>query len=333
MHIIDLSKYNLRTDLIIENDIKNVESNHYSYNDIIVDDFVLKKNNNFNKKEGKYITISFNDVTDIDNYHKVLSVFQQELNKILDYLKIKKKASCLIIGLGNRKVVSDALGSKVLENIIVTRHLYLLGDVDKRYRNISILEPNVLGITGIDSFEIIKNVVNEIKPNFIIAIDSLCARGIERLNKTIQITSSGITPGSGVGNSRMELSSSTLKVPVIAIGIPTVVESMVIVSDTIKYLLKKIGYMKANINNAKDKLKPINKINYLNHNHKLTDEEKKDILGYIGQLNENDLKCLIWEVLSPINANMIVTSKEIDFLIDKLGKLLSEGINHSLHDI
>jgi len=212
--------------------------------------------------------------------------------------------------------------------------MYLLGDVDTKYRNISILEPNVIGVTGVDSFEIIKSVVSEIKPNFIIAIDSLCAASIERLNKTIQITSSGITPGSGIGNNRMELSMETLNVPVIAIGVPTVVEASVIVSDTINYLLKKISYMKENINNNKDKLKPINKINYLNKTlNDLNNDEKKEVLGYIGLLNEEDLRSLIWEVLSPINANMIVTTKEIDFLIEKLGKLLSEGINKTLHNI
>jgi spore protease len=251
---------------------------------------------------------------------------------MLSYCKVKDNDTCLIIGIGNSKIISDALGSKTIENIIVTRHMYLINNVDnKRYRNVSVLEPNVLGVTGIDSFEIIKNVVKEIKPNFVIAIDSLCARTIERLNCTIQITSTGITPGSGIGNSKEELSFSTLNVPVIAIGVPTVVEASVIVADTINYLLKKIGYMKENVNNLKDKLKPVHKINYLNSISELSPEEKREVLGYIGMLSDDDLKTLIWEVLSPINANMIVTTKEIDFIIEKLGKLISEGINKTLH--
>ena len=89
--------------------------------------------------------------------------------------------------------------------------------------------------------------------------------------------------------------------------------------------------MKANIKNNKDKLKPINKINYLNNEVELNDKEKKELLGYIGLLNDNDLKKLVWEVLSPINANMIVTTKEVDFIIEKLGKLISTGINDVLH--
>ena len=152
---------------------------------------------------------------------------------MLEYLHIKKDDTCLIIGLGNRNIISDALGSYTLKNIIVTRHLYLINDYDKDYRNVSILEPSVLGVTGIDSFEIINNVIKDIKPDFIICIDSLCANNIERLNKTIQITSSGITPGSGIGNNRKEISQDTLGIPVIAIGVPTVLYSSVIVNDTI----------------------------------------------------------------------------------------------------
>lgn len=332
MHEINLSNYNLRTDLIIEQDIKNINSNKYVYDDITVEDIIINKNNKLNKKTGKYITISFRDITDIDNYNNVLNIFQKELIKVLNYIKIKDNDSCLIIGIGNRKIISDALGSKTIENIIVTRHLYLLNEVDKQYRNISILEPNVIGVTGVDSFEIIKNVVNEIKPDLIIAIDALCAADIRRLNKTIQITTTGITPGSGIGNMRCELSKDTLGVDVLAIGVPTVVDSAVIVSDTLNYLLKKVSYLKNN-DRITDKLKPLNKINYFDNEYKLDNLEKKEILGYIGLLDNEELKKIVWEILSPIESNMIVTVKEIDFIIDKLSKLLSQGLNNVLHHI
>jgi len=331
MHEIDLSSFDLRTDLIIENNIDNVKNNHYIDDDIEISDIYLSENNSLNKKEGKYISITFDDITDSNNYQKVMGVFIKEFLKILKYCKIKSKDKCLIIGLGNNKIISDALGSKTLEHIIVTRHLYLLNNVDEKYRNVAILEPKVMGITGIDSFEIIKNVVSEIKPDFIIAIDSLCAINIKRLNKVIQISSSGITPGSGIGNTRTELSIDTLGVPVIAVGVPTVVDSTVIVSNAINYLMKKVSYLKKNINNNKDKLKPIDSINYLVNDNELNDIEKKELLGYIGLLKENDLEQLIWEVLSPIDANLIVTPKEIDFLIEKMGNLIGEGLNKSLH--
>lgn len=332
MHEIDLAKYDLRTDLIIEEDIHNIKKNSYDKNNIHVDDIILKSNNKLKRKKGKYVTITYQDLTDSDNFDDVFAILKDELHKMLSYCKIKENDTCLIIGLGNRKIISDSLGSKTIEEIIVTRHMYLLGDVDQRYRNISILEPNVIGVTGIDSFEIISNVVKDIKPDFIICIDSLCAMNIERLNKTIQITSSGITPGSGIGNNKKELSFDTLNVPTIAIGIPTVVNTSVIVSDTINYLLKRISYLKNNYSN-KDKLKPINKINYLNNIKELTDKEKKEVLGYIGLLDSENLKNLIWEVLSPINADMIVTTKEIDFIMEKNSKLISNALNKVLHNI
>lgn len=332
MHEIDLSQYDLRTDLIIEEDIDDIRNNSYDKNDIHVDDIILRDNNKLKRKKGKYVTITYSDLTDSNNFINLLEILIKELSKVLEYCKIKDTDKCLIIGLGNRKIISDSLGSKTIEEVIVTRHLYILGDVDKRYRNVAILEPNVIGITGIDSYEIIKNVVKEIKPDFIICIDSLCAMNIERLNKTIQITSSGITPGSGIGNNKKELSSYTLGVPTIAIGIPSVVSSSTIVFDTINYLLKKIGYLKNN-NNCKDKLKPANKIDYLNNKKELTDEEKKEVLGYIGLLTDNNLRTLIWEVLSPINADMIVTTKDIDFIMDKNAKLLGKALNQVLHNI
>ena len=333
MHEIDLSQYDFRTDLVIEENLANIKNKSYCKKGIKVDDFILKEDNSLKRKKGKYVTISFDDITDTNNFKDVLKIFKSEFRKMLTYCHIKKDASCLIIGLGNREIISDALGSKVLENITVTRHMYLLGDVDKRYRNIAILEPNVMGVTGIDSYEIIKNVVMEIKPDFILCIDSLCAMNLKRLTKTIQITSSGITPGSGVGNNRHELSLDTLKVPTIAIGVPTVVDVAVIVSDTINYLLKKISYLKENINNPLDKLKPLNKINYLNNDKELTKEERQKVLGYIGLLDDNSLKSLVWEVLSPLNNNMIVTTKEIDFITYRLAELISEGLNKTLNNL
>lgn len=333
MHSVDLSKYNLRTDLLIEKIDDTIKNNHYEIEKIIVDDITLEKDNLLNKKEGRYITISYNDVTDRDNYKKVLDILNKCFCEILTDTKIKKDDKCLIIGLGNRDIISDALGYRTIRNITVTRPLYLLNDYDKRYRNVSILEPNVIGVTGIESIDIITGVIEKIKPDFIIAIDSLCASSIDRLNKTIQITNAGIAPGSGIGNNKKELSYETLNVPVIAIGVPTVVDSGVIVSDTINYLMKKISYLKNNLNNNLDKLKPINKVNYLKEDQELNDNEKQEILGLIGLLDSNDIKKLVWEVLSPLNANMIVTTKEIDFIIEKLSLLISDCLNNTLHSL
>lgn len=330
MHVVDLGKYDLRSDLIIENNSKDYVKESYIEKDIKVDYIKLEKNNILNKKQGDYITISFQDITDINNFQMVLKVLEKELLRIFSLSNIKKEAKCLIIGLGNSKSTPDSLGYETVKNIIVTRHLYELGEVDKKYRNVSVLEPNVIGNTGIESRDVIMGVIKETTPDFIIAIDSLSASNIERIQKTIQITNTGIQPGSGIGNNRGELSIDTIKIPVIAIGVPTVVSSAVIVHDTINYLIKKVSYHKKNF--LKDKLTPSYNINYLKASEDLTIEEKKELLGLVGGLNEDEIKELIYEVLNPIGYNLIVSTKEIDFIIEKLGKLLGDGLNEVLHE-
>lgn len=330
MHVVDLGKYDLRSDLIIENNSKDYVKESYVEKDIKVDYIKLEKNNILNKKQGDYITISFQDITDINNFQMVLKVLEKELLRIFSLSNIKKEAKCLIIGLGNSKSTPDSLGYETVKNIIVTRHLYELGEVDKKYRNVSVLEPNVIGNTGIESRDVIMGVIKETMPDFIIAIDSLSASNIERIQKTIQITNTGIQPGSGIGNNRGELSIDTIKIPVIAIGVPTVVSSAVIVHDTINYLIKKVSYHKKNF--LKDKLTPSYNINYLKASEDLTIEEKKELLGLVGGLNEDEIKELIYEVLNPIGYNLIVSTKEIDFIIEKLGKLLGDGLNAVLHE-
>ena len=330
MHEIDLSKYNIRSDLIIENNFKKYLQESYMENNIQVDYVKLNKNNILNKTEGDYITISFEDITDKTNFSNVLNILIKELKRILKLTNIKPDDKVLIVGLGNNKSTPDSLGYEVLKNITVTRHLFILDKVEG-YRNISILEPNVFGNTGIESQDIIMGAVKETKPDFIIAIDSLAAFSIDRMQRTIQITNTGISPGSGIGNNRGEISKNILKIPVIAIGVPTVVSSIVIVNDTLKFLTKKISYHKKN--HQKDKLVINSTLNYLNEKDDLSKEEKKDLLGIIGTLDESTLKDLIYEVLNPIGYNLIVTTKEIDYLVEKFGKLISEALNISLNDL
>lgn len=327
MHSIDLKKYDLRSDLIIEDNI-NHEKKSYKEKNIEVD-YIHLDRKKFNKNIGDYITISFNDITDEVNFENVLNILDKEIIKILRLSKIKKSDKCLIIGLGNNKSTPDSLGYEVLKNIKVTRYLEELNLLDKEYRSVSILEPNVIGNTGIDSFEIIESVIKKIKPDFIIAIDSLAAININRIEKTIQITNSGIYPGSGIGNNRGELSKKTLNIPVIAIGIPTVVSCAVIVNDTINYLTKKISYQKNNY--SKDKLTSIDNLNYLKKESDLSNKEREQLLGIIGTLSDNEIKRLVYEVLNPIGYNLIVSTKEIDFTIEKFGKLIGNSLNNCLH--
>lgn len=334
-HSVDLSKYQIRTDLAIESikDIKNISNEKIEENikitNVVVDDKVSEL---INKKKGNYITIEFDDVTDSSNYEKVKKVFVRELNNLLNLLKIDKKASCLIIGLGNSKSTPDSLGPLTINNIIVTNHLFELDELSSEYRRVSVLVPGVMGQTGLETSDVISSIVNKFKPDFIILIDALASQSVERVNKTIQMTDTGIHPGSGIGNSRKEISYETLNIPCIAIGVPTVVDAITIVSDTINYMHKHYTYSKLNINNPLNKLMAYSP-NYLKEKIELNKKDKEALLGIVGTLEENEIKQLLFEVLSPIGYNMMVTPKEVDFLIEKLSSLIGNGINETLHNI
>ena len=194
----------------------------------------------------------------------------------------------------------------------------------------SAINPGVMGTTGIETSDIIASIIDKIKPDFVIVIDALASQSIERVNKTIQMTDTGIHPGSGVGNSRKEISKEVLGIPVIAIGVPTTVDAVTIVSDTINYMYKHFSYTKENINNPSNKLM-ISSPNYLKKNIRINKKDKSKLLGMIGNLDEQETRQLIYEVLSPVGYNLMVTPKEIDFLIDKLSYIIGEGINKSLH--
>ena len=335
-HEIDLKNYQIRTDLVletIENNNSNIETKTSEHDNIKVTKVIVDSGTStlINKKEGNYITIEFEDVTDSQNSNNVEEVFISELKELLKELSIKEDAPVLIIGLGNEKSTPDSLGPKVIEKVLVTRHLFLIGEsTSDGIRCTAALNPGVMASTGIETSDIVKAVVEGIKPSLVIVMDALAASSISRINKSIQITDTGIHPGSGVGNRRKEISIDTLGVPTIGIGVPTVVESSTIVYDTINYLFKHISYIKENQN--KNKL-ILTRNNYLEKikDKKLTTEEQKSILGLIGELSDIEKKNLINEVLNSINYNFIVTPKEIDFQIDCLAELLANGINKVLH--
>ncbi len=335
-HNIDLTNYKIRTDLAIEaidnQKIKGIVSKEINEDGIKITEVMVNEEASqiINKKKGHYITIEFSDVTDYENSKKIEKKFSRELSKLINKLNISKEASCLIVGLGNSKSTPDSLGPLVINNVLVTNHLFELGEVTDGYRKVSVLVPGVMGQTGLETSEIIKSIVDKFKPDFLIAIDALASQSIERVNKTIQMTDTGIHPGSGIGNSRKEISYETLNIPCIAIGVPTVVDAITIVSDTINYMHKHYTYSKLNINN------PINKLmayspNYLKEKITLNKKDKEALLGIVGTLEDNEIKQLLFEVLTPIGFNLMVTPKEVDFLIEKLSLIIGNGINKSLH--
>ena len=330
----DLSKYQIRTDLAIDyikdkEELKGLKHKKEIINGITVTNVELEQDNILDKKKGKYITLEFEDVTDSENEKKIIDVLTIILKKMLS---LKKESFGLIVGLGNDKSTPDSLGPLVINEIIVTNHLYLLNNLSNSYKRVAAINPGVMGETGIETSDIIESVVKKIKPDYLIVIDSLASKSIERLNKTIQITDTGIHPGSGIGNKRKEISKDTLGIPVIAIGVPTVVDASVIVSDTINFIYKNYAFNKEYAQNPKSKL-TFNNINYLNKEIKEDKKEKEKLLGLVGTLNEEELQKLIYEVLSPIGYNLMVTPKEIDFIIKKLSTILSKSINLSIHNI
>ena len=330
----DLGTFSIRTDLIIDD--KSIADKEYNkttiYDDIIVSELNINDKNKdlINKEEGTYITIEFNDITDTDNRDKVSNVLTKQINRMLEIMKVNKDDECIIIGLGNSKSTPDSLGPKVLDNIIVTKHLFELNKVSTGFRKVSIFLPGVKGTTGLETADLITSVVKQIKPKFIIVIDALASLSIERLNHTIQMTDTGIHPGSGVGNQRKEISFKTLGIPVLAIGVPTVVESSTIVSDTINYLFKHISYTKNNFE--------ISKLSFYHNNYKnklqnieLNKDEEHNLLGLLGDLSDSEKHQLITEVLEALDYNLMVCPKEVDFLIDKLSILIANSLNNSLH--
>ena len=291
------------------------------------------------KKAGQYLTFEVQGIRrkDTELQARVEKVFATEFSKFIKELGISDDASCLVVGLGNWNVTPDALGPLVVDNLVITNHLFELQpeNVQEGYRPVSAITPGVMGTTGIETSDIIYGVVEKVKPDFIIAIDALASRSIERVNTTIQISDTGIHPGSGVGNKRKELSKEVLGIPVIAVGIPTVVDAVSITSDTIDFILKHLGREMRDKDSPKRSLAPAGMT--FGEKRVLTEEdlpgeqERSQYMGVIGGLEDNEKRKLISEVLNPLGHNLMVTPKEVDDFIEDMGNVLAQGLNSALH--
>ncbi|MDB8804058.1 GPR endopeptidase [Romboutsia sp. 1001216sp1] len=258
-----------------------------------------------NKGIGKYVTLESNlmKFDDDESREEVITYLKDELVDILGTDKTKKT---LVIGLGNWNITSDALGPKSVSKTLVTRHIFknYNKDYDDDFTEVSALSPGVMGLTGIETSETVKSLVDRIKPDRVIAIDALASRKMERVNQTIQISTAGISPGGGVGNKRKALNKEYLGVDVIAIGVPTVVDAATLTSDVLDLAIDNLINQSENADNFYNMLK------------KLKEEEKYH---------------LIKESLEPYDKNLIVTPKDIDETIENLSIIISEGLNRSLH--
>lgn len=301
--------YSIRTDLACENGFfrkMKEQGKTIDKNGIVITKY-LDEDNSCNELYYNIDTraIKTHDTDDLNNCIDALTDVIIEMKK---YLQIKENAKCLIIGLGNINVTPDSLGPMVCDNVIITRHMFVTNqDVSDGITEVSALAPGVMGTTGIETYDIVDAVLKKIDIDYVIVIDALAARATERVNKTIQVTNVGITPGSGVGNSRKELSIKTIGKPVIAIGVPTVVDAVTIASDTIDIV---INYIKSHVKEEQDK-----------------------IFGSFGNLKEEDKKALIDEVLTESGFNMVVTPKEVDLDINDLTNVISGALNKALHPL
>lgn len=223
----------------LEDEIRGVECEEEKIDDINITRVKITNSEGeqaLQRRIGNYITIDIKKIHNIteDKENQIIKTFSKELKAIIDK-HIKPNEEILIVGLGNSFSTPDSLGAKVVQNIEITRHIkiYLPNAIDRNTRSVSAITPGVLGTTGIETVEIVRGIVDNIKPKLVIAIDSLCSKNIDRINKSIQISDTGIVPGGGVGNRQAELSKETLLVPVIGVGIPTVLDAATIVIDTL----------------------------------------------------------------------------------------------------
>jgi len=244
------------------------------------------------KPEGLYVTLDAPELVSrpLDLFERVGRMLGAEIDRLLG--GVREDATVLVVGLGNRSITSDSLGPRVAEQIYVTRHVteYMPDALPKPIRAVCAVAPGVLGVTGVETMEIVRGVVEHAKPDAIIAIDALASRRAARINTTIQLTDTGISPGSGIGNNRKGLNSEAFGVPVIAVGVPLVVHAATISQDVISLMAQKSGLH--------------------------SDEDK--------------LKALAEEVINENLGQMVVTPKDIDAIVEDMSAIIATAINMAL---
>ena len=258
------------------------------------------------KPIGNYITIEMPQ-----KIHQEQNMFERTCqavaNELASIVRVEEDDMVLVVGLGNRNITPDALGPKVLDRVLVTRHIVeeLPDEIEGSVRPVCGITPGVLGITGIESSEVIRGIVDKVNPKMIIAIDALASRRVERVATTIQLSDTGINPGAGIGNKRNALNYDTMGVPVIGIGVPTVVDAATMASDTIELVIDKLA-------------------------EQCTDGSA--FYNMLGSLDRDEKYMLIQHVLSPTYmGNLIVTPKEVDEIINDISEIIANGINMAMH--
>ncbi|MEW6066651.1 MAG: GPR endopeptidase [Bacillota bacterium] len=254
------------------------------------------------KPQGTYVTIEAPVIRENNRqaHQDVAEVLGKQLAALFN---LPEHANVLVVGLGNWNATPDALGPKVVGMTLVTRHMYNYAPQEIRggMRSVSALSPGVLGLTGIETAEIIKGVVDKIQPELVVAVDALASRSVERIGTTIQLADTGIAPGSGVGNKRAGINKESMGVPVIAIGVPTVVPAAIIAGETLDRLLEQT-------------------------------KNNPQLQAIYQNMNSDAFQPIVNAVLQPYTSGqLMVTPKEIDALIQNTAKIIAGGISLALH--
>lgn len=314
-----VEKYKIRTDLAMEQK-ERFESDHVEVSGVVLEEeydeekeikitTVRIETENGAKTMGKpvgtYLTLEAPNMAASDEgYHREISeTLAGFLEKYMKDGKAGKEYSVLVVGLGNREVTPDALGPYVVDQLNITRHIvqeYGRYAVDKNgNRIVSAIVPGVMAQTGMETAEIVQGIVKETHPDMIIVIDALAARSTRRLNRTIQISDAGIHPGAGVGNHRSEITKDTMGIPVLAIGVPTVVDAATIVNDTMENFIAALE----------------------------TSETLKGVGVVLQGYNSAEKYELVKELIAPHLNGMFVTPKDIDDTVRRISYTISEALN------
>lgn len=290
-----------------------VKKTEFSYNGIDITRINIttdKASEILQKEKGEYITIDLkNSFEDDSVFENAVEAVNGELSSVIKRIVNSDDFSAIIVGLGNVDLTSDSVGPDTVKGIIVTKHIK--ENMPKLYESmnfntVSAISPGVLGQTGIESSVIVKSVTEKVKPDIVILIDSLASHYPNKLCGTVQISDTGISPGSGVGNHREELSFKTLGVPVLTIGVPTVVDTVTLTGNIMYQIL--------------DKLKSAT--------------DKSEITAYdrLSSAWDDSVLDVFKSKISESSLNFIVTPKDIDCLVKKVSHLISLALNKSLHN-
>lgn len=318
-----MKKYYTRSDLAIESLAFATKDKDYTHhvqedNNITIETFeILTKSELYPHEVGQYVEMSFPDYQDITT----LSIhFKKQLNHFIKSLTQKLDPRILFVGLGNETLTSDAIGPRTLKHLRATHHYPLDERHQNQYYDTLCIAPGVMAHTGMETADIVHCITEEFQPDIIIAIDALCAQSYEKVCHVIQMNNVGIYPGSGIGNHRKSVTKTSMGVPVIAIGVPTVIHVSSLVSDVYNLLE---GYFKESLDPS-TALKVGKRKRY---EGRLNEVQRRLILGEIGQLDEQKRIQLLNEVLNPLENQFVMSDKQIDFDIEMISKILSQAIN------